>query len=34
MLLRTLGASFLGDILISKRVIRVGGGTIRARQDL
>ena len=33
MLLGTLGASFQEDMLISKRVIRVGEETIRARQD-
>ena len=34
MLLGTLGASILRDMLISKRVIRVGEGTIRGRRDL
>ena len=34
MLLGTLGASLLGNILTGKGTIRAGEGTIRADQDL
>ena len=33
-LLGRLGASLLGNLLADKSVIKVGEGTIRARQDL
>ena len=33
MLLGTLGASLLGNLLIGKGIIRAGKGTIRAAQD-
>ena len=33
MLLDTLGASFLGNLLTSQRIIRVGESTIRAGLD-
>ena len=33
-LLDTLGASLLGNLLADKSVIKAGEGTIRARQDL
>ena len=33
MLLGTLGASLLGNLLMGKRTIRAGEGTIRACQD-
>ena len=34
MLLGTLGASLLGNLLIDKGTIRAGEGTIRAGQDI
>ena len=34
MLLSTLGANLLGNMLASKRVIRAGSGVHRAGQDL